>query len=228
MSAKPGSEALKQEPFIIDIREAAWVTKALSKERRVLTFAAVANVGGSVVLAATDTHRLHMLRLGPVSDGFPLPEMTSDMPLQDVPRSVKLIDLRRVLFEARYENATHIAIAQDLSEVLIGKSGPKRTPAFGPVYAPVFPDGAGTFPLFARIIPNTKRPVAELFAINSRYLADATELSSRASNRTVLYSECGENKPIVFQPNEDLPRWKAAVMPMALDGWGKVSHGKAA
>lgn len=199
---------LTPEPYTLEVAEVDWVAKALSTDanRVVLTVAALAYYNGSAVLVATDTHRLHVLRLGSVEKEFP----------------TKLIDLKRVLFEARYAKATHVRIAVDFSSVEVGRirEGEKNAEGdFGPVFAPVFDTVTGTYPSFGRVIPETKRPVAELFAINSKYLADATLLTRKNVFRTIILSEDAENKPIVFRTTGE--RWFAVVMPMRLDGWGK-------
>lgn len=193
---------MKKEPYTIYLKEVDWVAKALSKDqsRPIMNVGALACYEGNAVLVATDTHRLHVLRLGPVEEEFPL----------------KTIDLKRILFEARYAKATLIQIAGDLSSVEIGRIA-KRTnePTFSPVFTPVINTVEGTFPNFARVIPLTKRPVSEFFSVNSKYLADATALSSSQSNRVIMYSENAAVKPIVFTPGDD-PRWFAVVMPMAM------------
>lgn len=194
---------LKPEPYTIELAEATWIAKALSADyhRPVLTVAALAFYDGAAVLVATDTHRLHVLRLGPVEKEFP----------------TRLVDLRRIIFEARFAKATHIRLDVEDSEVTVGKiakGGGLADPAR--IHAPVFDTVTGTYPTFSRVIPTSKRPVAELFAINSKYLADATELTRKNAFRTVILSE-GPNKPLVLRSTED--RWLAVVMPMALDGW---------
>lgn len=203
---------LKPEPYTIELSEAAWVAKALSADshRVVLTVAALAYHEGAAVLVATDTHRLHILRLGPVEKEFP----------------VRLVDLRRIIFEAWFAKATHIRIDVEDAEVTVGKIA--KGGGLGDaarIHAPVFDTVTGTYPNFARVIPETKKQASDLFAINSKYLSDATELSRKNAFRTVILSE-GPNRPLVFQLPEDLPRWRAVVMPMALDGWGKEDGSK--
>lgn len=165
---------LTPEPYTLEVAEVDWVAKALSTDaqRPVLTVAALAYYNGSAVLVATDTHRLHVLRLGSVEKEFP----------------TKLIDLKRVLFEARHAKATHVRIAVDFSSVEVGRirEGKKAEAHFGPVSAPVFDTVTGTYPNFGRVIPETKRPVAEFFAINSKYLADATLLTRKNAFRGQL------------------------------------------
>lgn len=202
---------LKTEPYIIELAEAAWVAKALSTDskRAVLTMAALAYYEGAAVLVATDTYRLHILRLGPTEKEFP----------------TRLVDLRRIIFEARYAKATHIWIDAEGEEVTVGKI--TRSDKFRSstrIYAPIFDTIAGTYPDFARVIPKTSRQASELFAINSKFLSDALELSRNHAFRTVILSE-GPNKAVVFQVPEDNPRWRAVVSPMRLDEWdkGKVS-----
>lgn len=200
-------ETIVTEPYIIERAEAEWVAKALSTDNRrpVLTMAAIAYYDGSAVLVATDNHRLHVLRLGNVEKEFP----------------VVLFDIRRVLHEAKYAKATHVSISQDFSEVQIGRQDGKRGGVFGPVYAPVLGTVEGRYPDFVRVIPETKNPASAIFAINSRYLADATLLSRTNAPRTVILSE-GQNRPLRFQLPNDRPRWIAVVMPMAIaEGWGE-------
>lgn len=209
---------LETEPFVISLAEATWLSKALSTDthRPVLTLAALGNWDGSAVLVATDTHRLHVLRLGDVPEGYPLAPMTRAVPFGDTAAATKLLDLRRIIHEARYAKAKQIAISRNLCEVKVGEADSKKS-RWEPVYAPAFPEGVGSYPQFARVIPEGRRPVAELFAVNSRYLADATLLTREAAMRTVIWSEDARVKPIVFQPADERPRWMAVVMPMALD-----------
>lgn len=196
---------------MIEVRDAAWVAKALSPDsyRPVLSVAVIGCYKGSIVLVATDTHRIHMLRLGPVENEFP----------------ARLIDLRRVLFEARYAKATHIQIQLESSQVVVGRLASRGGLANSSlIHAPVFDTVKGTYPDYAKCIPETRRPVSEFFAINSKYLFDATEISRRDSFRTLMLSEYGENKPILFQPVDTEPRWLAVVMPMAIEGWAREAN----
>jgi hypothetical protein len=66
---------LEAEPFVITVAEADWVAKAVSTDahRPVLTYAGLARWKGDAVLVGTDTHRLHVLRLGEAGETFPLP-----------------------------------------------------------------------------------------------------------------------------------------------------------
>lgn len=193
------------EPYYLTVSEVDWVARALSTDshRRVLTVAALAYYDGEVVLVATDNYRLHLLRLGPVEAEFPW----------------KLLDLRRVLFEARFYKATHIQIPRDFSEIIVGKRDAMGNfEEMERIHAPVFDTVAMAFPNFPRVIPTTKRPVSEFFAINARYLADATLLSRQNAFRTVIYSE-GANRPLAFRGDD--ARWLAVVMPMDFSGIGE-------
>jgi len=204
--------------FVLTLAEAEWLASAFSTDthRPVLTLAALGNWDGSAVLVATDRRRLHLLRLGDVPEGFPLEPMTDETPIGDTSKSTKPLDLYRVICEARYNKAKHIAVSHDLCEVKVGEADSKKS-RWEPVYAPAFPEGVGSYPQFARVIPQTRRPVAELFAMNSHFLADATMLAREAAMKTVMWSEDARVGPIVFQPDSKRPRWTAVVMPMELD-----------
>jgi DNA polymerase III sliding clamp (beta) subunit (PCNA family) len=184
---------LIHEPYTLEVAEVDWVEKALSTEtdgtRAVLSVAALTYYKGAAVLVATDTHRLHVLRLGPVKEEFP----------------TKLIDIRRVLFEARYAKATHVRIAVDLQEVSVGRLGSGKSPTFtgSKIFTPIFDTVQGNYPNIAKVMPERARPICEFFAINSKYLADATLLSRRNGFRTMMLSENAESRPIIFRPRED-------------------------
>jgi DNA polymerase III sliding clamp (beta) subunit (PCNA family) len=186
---------------MLTVQEVAWVERAVSKDggRMILTKGAILYHEGDAVLVATDTHRLHVLRLGAVEKEFP----------------VISIDLKRVLLEARFAKATHVTIRKDFTEVHVGKmyKGEFQTTK---IYAPVLSAGDG-YPFIARVIPTTKRPVSEFFAINCKYLADATLLARSENGKTIMYSEDASCRPILFRPAGD--RWFAVVMPMNLNGW---------
>jgi hypothetical protein len=202
---------IKSEPYVLKATEVEWVAKALStdeRQRTILTVGAIAYYDGSAVLVATDAHRMHIVRLGPVVAEFP----------------VKLIDLRRVLLEANFAKATHVQISEDFSEVVVGKyvRGAKSDVIGVRIAAPVFDTVIGTYPHFSQVIPDTKRPVAELFAINSEYLADATWLAWKNKFKTIMYSEDAENRPIAFRSIEE--HWFAVIMPMPLEVWAKDAN----
>lgn len=193
-------------PFTIKVDELAWIAKAISQDRDhpALRHALLAYYEGSAVLVATDTHRLHMLYLGP-SEEF----------------AGKLIDIKRVVFEARYVKAKHVQIDIDSDRVMVGKLN-KKSGSLNPsslIHTPVFNTVGDKFPNFQKVIPDTKRPLSDLFAINSRYFIDATELSRKYSAfRTAILQEA-PGHPLVFQPLDKHPRWKAIVMPMAIGEW---------
>lgn len=80
------------------------------------------------------------------------------------------------------------------------------------------PEGLGAYPQLAHVIPEAYRPVTEVWAINSRYLADATMLAREAGWRTLVWSGDDGKQPLVFQPTRERPRWMAVVMPMTFGG----------
>lgn len=201
---------LQTEPYTLEVDELTWLCKALSNDplRGDLQMAAIAHYDGSAVLVSTDTHRMHILRLSP-----------------STPFETQLIDIKRILFEARYAKAKDIQIDLNARQVTVGNLD-KKTGALNPstlIHTPVFNTIDAKFPKFQRVIPNTNRPVSDIFAINSRYLIDATELSRKHSSplRTAILQEAPE-RPLVFQPLVEHPRWKAVVMPMATGEWEEV------
>ena len=194
---------LTKEPFTITKQEAQWVASALSRDthREVLRYAALAYLNGETVLVSTDTHRLHILNLG-----------------GNVEHALKLIDIRRVLLEASFVKASHIRIAKDFSEVEVGKVAQtkKHGDVFSQAFGILFPQTSSTFPNFERVIPTTKEPLNEFTAVNARYLIDATMLAAGNNWKTAILGE-SNTRAMVFQPASDTPRWKAVVMPMALE-----------
>ncbi|MEQ1761595.1 MAG: hypothetical protein ABL984_00485 [Pyrinomonadaceae bacterium] len=200
---------LRKEPFILTTKEVDWLAKALSTDsyRLILTVGCLAYYKGSAVLVATDTHRLHVLRLGPVEAEF----------------KSATVDFRRILFEARFAKANQVKIESDLSAVLVEKTAPRsgKVETSTRIHAPVLDTVVGPYPNFGRVIPDTKRPVAELFSLNSKYLTEATLLSSNGAFRITMVSENASSKPIMFIPGEgpENGRWLSVVMPMASEKW---------
>lgn len=194
--------SLEPTPFIITVAELRWLCSALSRDthRAVLGVGALAYHEGNAWLVATDTHRLHILNLGPIDEPF----------------EQKVVDIRRILHEASFEGAKHVRLSRDLATVEVGREPSKKAGWYKPVWGPVFPEGHGPYPDFKRVMPAERRPIQEFFAINAKYLTDATALAYLDSGRTLIFGE-SKTRPIVFQHASERPRWTAIVMPMALD-----------
>lgn len=188
----------QNEPYTITIRELVYIARALGADnyRQILTQAALSHYEGHACLAATDTHRLHVLRLGPCE-----------------PFENKTIDVKRILHEARFHKANEIQLLRDFSEVLLVARKGRYAPTH-PVYAPVFDTVQGPYPNWQRVIPANLEVAKELFAIDPRYLADATLLAKPEYRITVEMEN--RNRPAVFRhPGSD--RWLSLVMPKALE-----------
>lgn len=190
--------------YELSLAEAKWIESAVSRDghRKVLTVAALADYNGEVVIAATDTHRLHIVHLGTrAQKGF----------------KPALLDIRRIVLEARFAKATHVEIASDLSAVTVktvGKKGVVKEAST--IYAPVFDTVPGPYPNFVKVMPCEPKPPTEHFAINARYWSDATALAHTNAHRVTLLTS-GANAPLLIQPAVDSPRWQSLVMPMASD-----------
>lgn len=188
------------EPYIITRAEAKWLAKALSTDnyRPALTYAYLFHHEGSAWIGTTDTHRLHMLKLGPCE-----------------PFTTSLFGLWRVLIEAQFSSASHIAVSRDLKEITVG-TVTKKSSEFRKIDAPVFVhDDKLRHINLAQVVPAGGGPLTDLFAMNPRYLADATALCAQYGDGVVM-TTTGQTRPIVFvSPKTD--RWKAVVMPMGCD-----------
>jgi len=198
------------EPCSVSKAEVSWLVRALARDcsPSILTYGAFIHFDGAANLVTSDTHRLHVLRLGPSK-----------------PFETKLVDLRRLVFEMSYAKATTAWVDVLLSTFEI-ETFVKNVVELGSVYANLFPTRLGTYPDVERVIPKTTRQASDVFAVNSRYFVDATVLSAVNAFRTLILAE-GPNKPIMFRPNAEPTRWFAVVMPMSLEGdWSNKEKSK--
>jgi hypothetical protein len=173
--------------FAITLQRLKWINAAASTDghRRVLTFAAIAHFDGCSWLVATDTHRLHCVRLAKMEK-----------------HETVLIDIRRVLHEMAFNRSKVFRFNLDGTAsigdwVSTKKSVPtgkvialSNTPVVklenvtewvpDPLYAPIIPENVGLFPNVARVI----EPVWECkttpkqYAVNPKYLADALGMAN--------------------------------------------------
>lgn len=201
--------------YSLTIAEATWLCKALAPDRvarlagsvraqrrsggsvatsPVLRKALLAHYNGDAVLVTTDAHRIHLLRLETATEPFPS----------------RLVDISRVVAAARFARADTIEIIGD--EVHTTRRGGDRNR----VYGPVIDDSVAGFPDFARVIPPDDQPPSELFAIDHRYLIDATALAGRGG---VALSSGGRNENLLIRPREANWRWRAVLAPKV---WGTV------
>jgi DNA polymerase III sliding clamp (beta) subunit (PCNA family) len=189
---------LEDDPIIFSTSEAAYIASALStdKNRKMLSVAALVYFEDAVNLVSTDSHRLHVLRLADAKEPF----------------ETKTVDIKRLLFEARFSKRKQIFLTRDLSSIAVGDTT-KKTWEISNVYAPIFDTIEGKYLDVMRVIPKTKTPQIELFGINSKYLIDALRLAHPDFFKTVIFQE-GRGKPLLFQPAEDKPRWRSIIMPM--------------
>lgn len=197
---------LTPDPYIVTASEIAWLVKAVLKDtiRPILRCGVIAHVEGfGMVIATTDTHRLHMIRL-----------VSKCKPFES-----KVVDLQRIQMELRFVRGKEVQISNDLTEVLVGTTDHKHKDRtfFRPVYGPVFPEGVGNYPDFARVIPKPCLTPPALFVMNGRYMIDAMSILSGYDQGCAVTCEAS-NKPVVFEPRTE-GRWKAVVMPMSLEGF---------
>jgi hypothetical protein len=164
----------------------------------VLQVAAIAYWKGFAVLVATDTHRMHLLILGAVSEEF----------------APVLFDVKRALFEARYMKAKEILIDRDMTRAFTVIKNRKFMEA-KPIGADLFDAETKGFPIFARVIPTDEVTPCAFYRIKASYLRDALMLGETTG---VSVFQAEKNKPIVFRDYANSPlRWMAVVMPMHTD-----------
>lgn len=183
-------------PFIVTRQEIDWLACALPPVgyyRSMLQYAALTWLKGFAVLATTDVHRLHVLRLG-----------------EAIPFSTQLVDVRRLLREMVAEMLEYASISDTAVKV-----GNANDDLMRPLWAPAFPEEKGTYPNIERAIPTTEKPASELYAINGKYLADAVRIAD--DNKVVIFHEGGAQQPLLIRPPKQDARWLAVVMPMAIN-----------
>lgn len=193
---KSAKLALELEPWKVPVAHAKWVQKAVSKDhsRRSVMKAALVHHDGAAWIAGTNTHRIHMLRLGECE-----------------PFERRTIDLEWLLLQAKFHRADALRISRDFSHIQI-EVNEHVIPAAGDC----FPD-CGYVIDYSRAIPkDATRPVTEIYAINYKYLVDACSIANAEANRVFMFTE-GEIKPIVFRGNTK--DWLAVVMPMCSKGF---------
>lgn len=188
--------------YIVSLRDLKWLQSATNNDvscRATLRYGFTAWFDGCAWLCATDTHRLHMVRLG--KSGVFTPQH---------------VDLKRLIVEAELAKASHVQVSTDWTKATVGQiagNGDELIYA-SPVYAPFTIED--TPPNAAKIVENgCKTPVSEFFAVNIRYLADALSLASDDQNRVVIYAK-NKNAVHFIQPDNPSPRWMVALMPMAI------------
>lgn len=197
----------------ITTQEAKYLVNALTKDscRPVLQQACLQCVDGEAILATTDTHRLHMIHCG-ASEAF----------------APVLIDLKRLLFEARYYKHGLILIDSDAKSAYTMDRPIFWDPVMKEndleklwdlpkiqVDTPVFDRSDKQFPNFAKVIP-PQTPLTVLAAFNWKYIVNACELAD--CNRVVMFGE-GETRPVLFQEPTDFHRWRSVVMTMDKRQW---------
>lgn len=189
-------EELAKEPFRLTLPEAVWLMKAASTDetRKVLLYANVRTLGGSVWLTTTDTYRLHMVNIG-----------VSDLNLD------YLIDLRRMIHEAKFVKAESILIERDGSNATLAKTG-KKSERIWPIHSPWRMEDLGAYPCIERVIPMGKMVAPGELNVNPKYFFDAiypgahgVRMQTEGPGRTI----------VITDRRHSYSRWKALVMPMA-------------
>lgn len=183
----------------ISVNGARWVARALAtdKYRPVLCMAAIGYYDGHAWLVATDTFRMHMLKLGKVKEPF----------------TAKVLNLRWLLHYASFFGlGSFLYINKDLGDIEFAIGSENKT-----MPPDMWPDDGYTYPSFERVIPKDRRLATEFSVLNPAYLADALAVDFVADARVVVHSS-KKSQPVVFSDAMESERWMALVMPMASNG----------
>jgi len=196
-----------------------WVIKAASTDscRRALTDAAVIWIKGTSWLLATDTRRVHLVRLFKSREHEPI-----------------MVDLRRVRHEMKFVGANALILTMDggkLShEIAVIKWGKldrdavediKATPCkVQPSYSPILRESKEQYPNIPRVIPEkVTYSNGVIFNMQQSLLSEAMSLHNGGSLLTVAVRDAGGagSAPIVILPRLGVFSSFAVVMPMALE-----------
>lgn len=208
----------KEHPndVMIPIRCLKWLEKALSKENyhEALRYAHVSVFDGYLCLAATDTYRLHVLKVSKVTEA------------QSEAFKPYLLDVRRAIHEMRFHKLTILCLNREkgLAPTEIGnsqieygimdyKDTRKKDIGFKPLEVKLINEEGLAFVDWPRVIPEGSKPPTEIFAFNRKYLSDAISIGAGDSLRTMMFMDA-PNSPLILKSSEDY--WFAVIMPMAM------------
>jgi len=155
---------------------------------------ALSNHEGHVYLCATDTHRLHTLRLGAAIEGVPDCKSLKALTL----------DHKTLLALLKAQKGTSIELGDDLKITMYAK---ERSLGIAPVD---FEESQ--YCNWARVVPDPI-PANQYFAINPKYLKEATAL---ATDQGIVVQQAAKDRAIVYRPNNSDARWSSVVMPIML------------
>lgn len=190
--------------FTISIQKLKWVRLALSTDsfRDILQSAAIQSVRGATYLAATDTHRLHIVKIADTETVNP----------------TLLLDIKRVLHEAAFagRGAQFVRFYFDLDGFdILGAAGKDQKVL--DICGRKVLTTSDKFPNWERVVPEASQPHdgrPGTLAINVKYLKDAGAL---APNGRIHIWGGGSTRPQVIQGHEGPAwgqEWAAIVMPM--------------
>lgn len=178
-----------------------WLASALSKDRSrpVMTLAHLIHHGGCAWLLSSDTHRLHVIKLG---DAESIPEMT--------------LDIRMLLSDMTWHGSSGVQWKDGKWILVEGRKlgDPPRVSEPPSRYERAY---AGNTPDWKKTVPLLPGPLKDVYAINWKYFHAACK---KTQSRTTLRMD-SPGTPLVITPYPIDPwkcEWFAVIMPMALGG----------
>lgn len=188
-------------PYTLTIAELKWLFKAASTDphRHRLGYAEVVTfTDGNLYIVTTDTHRMHLVKLGKVE--------------QSVSAT---IDIRRLIFEMMHSKTKLCDLSVDLLECKI-YNGQGKNRSYASIPYSVLPTLTDKYPNAERVVPSKMEPLASFPVLNFKYLSDAMSMGVAEFYAVQLSCESGtaEMRPIVVSPRTG-DRWKSIVMPMS-------------
>lgn len=208
-SAKQAEEVAKSVEHKVSVKRAKWlaIPTKIDTGRWVLGMSCLRVHNGVLYWATTDTHRLHMLRLGD-ANGLPNGWTT-------------LVDIKRLLWEQAWGKETDVLFTIESGDVQIAllPDTPSKTARLFS-YTETREDGSSiqaTYPDVFRVVPIVDTEEFKGFvpcAIRGKYLADATAIADEG--RIILVGE-SRTRPFLVLSEFAQPadcEWFAVVMPM--------------
>ena len=197
-------------PVAVTRQELEYLAAATSKNGacRILGFARLEAVDGRTYLVATDSHRMHAVKV-------------SDKTLPSA-----LVDIKRIIHELKFVRAAKSVgfVFSESGEVSVELTTEKGDSLDTITRTVVFLDSEGknehgTYPKWVRVVPSAEEVNGkyEGASFNFHYIAEASILSRNTANRVFL-SGVNSSRPHVIAPqsgNQWLCRWFSVIMPMA-------------
>lgn len=188
-------------PIVITKAALVFVAKALSRDsnREALQYAYLQSNEYGLWLVATDTHRMHVVRISG----------------EKIPVGM-FIDIHRLLLELRFSRGTGVQIDKESVDILSGQGN-----LVGHVFAPCLNTLVGKkYPDWQMVVPKYAEVKDDNFngaSFNFNFLADATSISK--SYRVFIHAQ-NESRPAVLTENKGdcwSQDWFAVIMPMTPD-----------